>query len=77
MKVLSCKITHSFTVLLGEVAERPNAAVSKTVILVRGSGVQIPPSPNFLNSAAHLQTSRYKPGFSRHVLPGKALHRRV
>ena len=29
----------------GEVAERLNASVSKTEILARVSGVQIPPSP--------------------------------
>tara|TARA_B100000686_G_C16793710_1_gene980672 strand:- start:62 stop:277 length:216 start_codon:yes stop_codon:yes gene_type:complete len=30
---------------LGEVAERSNAAVLKTVVRLRGPGVRIPPSP--------------------------------
>ena len=33
---------------LGEVAERSNAAVLKTVVRLRGPGVRIPPSPPVL-----------------------------
>ena len=43
--VTSSNLVTATIVILGEVAERSNAAASKVVFRVIGTGVRIPPSP--------------------------------